>query len=164
MAKSKYFGYTLRNAGTPYQQWVLNELPISITGIYTGTINTAVTSLDEIPVNSVVINQIGGRINADGSITLPQGIYKIDYSMTVTTSSAGTVSIALKDGATIISQTTGYTTGAVGSTPTTSLIGTGVVKLCSCNNTVSLVNTSESSITPILSGTETVRIIITRIV
>lgn len=48
MAKSKFFGYVLRNAGTPCQQWVLNELPVS-----TFTAFTSLTTV-EVPVGGVI--------------------------------------------------------------------------------------------------------------
>ena len=45
--KSKYFGYTLRGAGTPYQQWILSELPVSSTGIYSTTATSESTLTDQ---------------------------------------------------------------------------------------------------------------------
>ena len=76
--KSKYFGYTLRGAGTPYQQWILSELPISTNGVYTTATTSEITAAAKIPLQSIVLNQVGGKVNSDGSITLPQGLYKVE--------------------------------------------------------------------------------------
>lgn len=80
MAKSKFFGYVLRNAGTPCQQWVLNEIPTTVTSVFTSTTTSSVAINGIIPVSSVVINQIGGKVNSDGSFSLPCGLYKISFS------------------------------------------------------------------------------------
>ena len=102
MAKSKFFGYVLRNAGTPCQQWVLNEIPTTVTSVFTST-----------TTSSVVINQIGGKVNSDGSFSLPCGLYKISFSTDVSTTTAGRVIVTLKAGSTTLF-TTDLTTAADG--------------------------------------------------
>lgn len=95
MAKSKFFGYVLRNAGTPCQQWVLNEIPTTVTSVFTST----------------------------------------------TTSSV-----------------------AINGTNSGSVIGDTVIRSSGCGINFAIVNSSTTNITPVMAGTESVRVIITKIV
>lgn len=165
MAKSKFFGYVLRNAGTPCQQWVLNEIPTTVTSVFTSTTTSSVAINGIIPVSSVVINQIGGKVNSDGSFSLPCGLYKISFSTDVSTTTAGRVIVTLKAGSTTLF-TTDLTTAAngVNGTNSGSVIGDTVIRSSGCGINFAIVNSSTTNITPVMAGTESVRVIITKIV
>ena len=160
--KSKYFGYTLRGAGTPYQQWILSELPISTNGVYTTATTSEITAAAKIPLQSIVLNQVGGKVNSDGSITLPQGLYKVEYSGVLSTAAAGPVKIDLMSGSTVVSEVQGYTSTSASGAFTTTISEVGVVKGCGCLN-LSVVNSSAVSVTPIAVGDSSFEVIVTRL-
>lgn len=165
--KSKYYGYTLRGAGTPYQQWIISELPISASGIYTSNSTTEVAVAANIPIQSIVLNQIGARLNADGSISLPQGIYKIEFSGIISTAAASPVKIDVVSGTTILSEVQANTTANAAGAFTTTLSGTAIVK-CSggCGlggSTISIVNNSAVAVTPVQPGTQSLQVLVTRV-
>lgn len=160
--KSKYFGYTLRGAGTPYQQWILSELPISTNGVYTTATTSEITAAAKIPLQSIVLNQVGGKVNSDGSITLPQGLYKVEYSGVLSTTAAGPVKIDLMSGSTVVSEVQGYTSTSASGAFTTTISGVRVVKGCGCLN-LSVVNSSAVSVTPIAVGDSSFEVIVTRL-
>ena len=161
--KSKYFGYTLRGAGTPYQQWVLSDLPVSVEGVYTSNSTSPIAAASVIPIQTVVFNQLGARIGSDGTICLPQGIYKVEYSGILSTTASSPIKIDLVSGASIISEVQETTATSASGAYTATISGAGVIK--SCGSTVlSIVNNSAVSVTPVSAGTETFRVFITRLV
>lgn len=163
--KSKYFGYTLRGAGTPYQQWILSELPIVASGVYTSSSTTEVAAAGTIPMQCIVLNQVGGRVNANGSISLPQGLYKVEYSGILSTAAASPVKIDLMSGNTAISEVQAYTATNAAGAFTATITGTAIVKSpggC-IGTTLSVVNNSAVSVTPVAVGLETFQIVITRL-
>lgn len=160
--KSKYFGYTLRGAGTPYQQWILSELPISSNGIYTTAVSSEIAAGSKLPMQSIVLNQVGGKINADGSISLPPGLYKIEYTGILSTTAASPVKIDVMLGSTVVSEVQGYTSTSASSTFTDTISGTAIVKGCGCV-TLSVINSSAVSITPITVGESSFKVIVTRL-
>lgn len=164
MSKSKFYGYVLRNAGTPCQQWVLNEIPVSSHTVLTST-STASISIDgTIPASTTMINGAGVRTNTDGSFSLPQGIYHITYSFIAETAAAGEVIVTLSAGPTVV-HTTETTTAADGVDGTISgqIIGDVVVKSQSCSTSWMLKNASTTAMTPVLAGTESIRVVIEKI-
>lgn len=165
--KSKYFGYTLRGAGTPYQQWVISELPITSAGIYTSTSTTEVAAASTIPLQNIVLNQVGGRINADGSISLPQGLYKIEFSGILSTAAASPVKIDLMSGSSPIAevQSSTSTNAATPAQFTTTITGIGIIR-CQGGNlgtTISLVNNSAVGVTPVAIGLQSFQMFVTRV-
>jgi hypothetical protein len=164
MAKSKFFGYVLRNAGTPCQQWVLNELPVSTVTVFTSSTTSSVATSGTIPLSSVTLNQFGGRINSDGSFSLPCGLYKIEFSLIPSTAAAGVAIISLNAGSTTLF-TSEVSTAAdgVNGTISGSIAGDTVIRSTGCNINFALVNSSTVAITPVMAGTESVRVIITKI-
>lgn len=160
--KSKYFGYMLRGAGTPYQQWVLSDLPISVVGAYTTSSTSEIAAASNIPLQSISFNQIGARLNSDGTLYLPQGIYKVEFSGILSTTAAGPVKIDLTSNSTVIAEVQGYTATSASSTFTDTISGSGIVKVCG-SAVLSLINNSATSITPVLAGSDSFRVIITRI-
>lgn len=164
MSKSKFFGYVLRNAGTPYQQWVLNEIPVSTNTVLTST-STAEISVDgTVPASSILVNCAGVRTNTDGSFSLPSGLYRITYSFIAETTAAGEVIITLNAGPTVVHTTEVATTAdGVDGTISGQIIGDTVVKSMGCGTSWMIKNASTTSITPVLAGTESIRVIITKI-
>lgn len=163
--KSKYFGYTLRGAGTPYQQWILSELPVSSTGIYSTTATSEISAGNKIPLQGIVLNQIGGKINTDGSISLPPGLYKVEYSGILSTAAASPLKIDVMLGSTVVSEVQGYTSTSAASTFTDSISGVAIVKSQGCGGciNVSVVNSSAVNVTPILVGESSFKVIVTRL-
>ena len=164
MSKSKFFGYVLRNAGTPCQQWVLNEIPVSTNTVLTST-STAEISVDgTVPASSILVNCAGVRTNTDGSFSLPSGLYRITYSFIAETTAAGEVIITLNAGPTVVHTTEVATTAdGVDGTISGQIIGDTVVKSMGCGTSWMIKNASTTSITPVLAGTESIRVIITKI-
>lgn len=160
--KSKYFGYTLRGAGTPYQQWVLSDLPVTASGTYTTTSTSVVAVAGKIPLQTIVFNQTGARVNSDGSICLPQGIYEISYSGILSTAAAGPIKIDLTSGSTVVSEYQGNTAASASGAFTNTVAGQGVLRVCGSTN-ISVVNNSAVAVTPVLAGSESFRVIITRL-
>lgn len=173
MAKSKFFGYVLRNAGTPCQQWVLNELPVSTFTAFTSLTTVEVPVGGVIPLSSVTINQFGGRINSDGSFSLPCGLYHINYNFIVSTTAAEKVIVSLNNGATTVNQSVTQTSQATQpaqaarlvdpSEFTGEIMGDTVIRSTGCGNNFTLINSSAVAITPVITGTESVRVTITKI-
>lgn len=163
--KSKYFGYTLRGAGTPYQQWILSELPVSSNSIYTTTTTSEISAGSNIPIQGMTLNQVGGRINTDGTISLPPGMYKIEYTGIFSTTAASPVKIDVTTGATVVSEVQGYTSTSATGAFTDTISGMSVVKSQGCGSgiTLSVVNSSAVSITPILVGESSFRLMVTRL-
>lgn len=164
MSKSKFFGYVLRNAGTPCQQWVLNEIPVSTNTVLTST-STAEISVDgTVPASSILVNCAGVRTNTDGSFSLPSGLYRITYSFIAETDAAGEVIITLNAGPTVVHTTEVATTAnGVDGTISGQIIGDTVVKSTGCGSSWMIKNESTTPITPVLAGTESIRVIITKI-
>ena len=164
MSKSKFFGYVLRNAGTPCQQWVLNEIPVSTNTVLTST-STAEISVDgTVPASSILVNCAGVRTNTDGSFSLPSGLYRITYSFIAETDAAGEVIITLNAGPTVVHTTEVATTAnGVDGTISGQIIGDTVVKSTGCGSSWMIKNASTTAITPVLAGTESIRVIITKI-
>lgn len=160
--KSKYFGYTLRGAGTPYQQWILSDLPISVEGVYTTSSSSDVATGSKIPVQTIAFNQIGARVNADGTICLPQGVYKVEYSGILSTAAARSVKIDLMSGSTVISEFQGNTETTATGEFTTTVSGSGLVKTCGPAS-ISVVNNSSVTVNPVPVGGESFRVFITRL-
>lgn len=164
MSKSKFFGYVLRNAGTPCQQWVLNEIPVSTNTVLTSTSTSEISVDGTIPASSILVNCAGVRTNTDGSFSLPCGLYRITYSFLAETDAAGEVIVTLNAGATTVHTTEVATTAnGVDGTISGQIIGDTVVKSQGCGTSWMLKNASTTSITPVLAGTETIRVIITKI-
>ena len=163
MSKSKFFGYVLRNAGTPCQQWVLNEIPVSTNTVLTST-STAEISVDgTVPASSILVNCAGVRTNTDGSFSLPSGLYRITYSFIAETDAAEVI-ITLNAGPTVVHTTEVATTAnGVDGTISGQIIGDTVVKSTGCGSSWMIKNASTTSITPVLAGTESIRVIITKI-
>lgn len=160
--KSKYFGYTLRGAGTPYQQWVLSDLPITVEGVYTSTSTNAVPVASKIPIQTISFNQLGARVGADGTICLPQGVYKVEYSGILSTAAAGAIKIDLVSGGSVISEVQEVTSANGDGAFTSTISGTGIIKACGTTS-ISIVNNSTVAVTPVVAGTETFRVFITRL-
>jgi hypothetical protein len=163
--KSKYFGYTLRGAGTPYQQWILSELPVTSNGIYATTTTSEISAGSKIPMQGMALNQIGGKINADGSISLPPGLYKVEYTGILSTTAASPLKIDVMLGSNVVSEVQGYTSTMSSSLFTDTISGTAIVKGQGCGGclTLSVVNSSAVSVTPILVGESSFKVIVTRL-
>ena len=160
--KSKYFGYTLRGAGTPYQQWVLSDLPVSVEGVYTSSSTESVPVGSKIPVQTISFNQLGARVGADGTICLPQGVYKVEYSGILSTTTSSPIKIDLVSGTSIVSEVQTNTATSASGAFTATIAGFGVVKTCG-STSISIVNNSGAAVTPVAAGTETFRVFITRL-
>ena len=164
MSKSKFFGYVLRNAGTPCQQWVLNEIPVSTNTVLTSTSTSEISVDGTIPASSILVNCAGVRTNTDGSFSLPSGLYRVTYSFIAETAAAGEVIVTLNAGATTVHTTEVATVAdGVDGTISAQVIGDTVVKSTGCSVSWMLKNASTTSITPVLAGTESIRVIITKI-
>lgn len=164
MSKSKFFGYVLRNAGTPCQQWVLNEIPVSTNTVLTSTSTSEISVDGTVPASSILVNCAGVRTNTDGSFSLPSGLYRITYSFIAETTAAGEVIITLNAGPTVVHTTEVATTAdGVDGTISGQIIGDTVVKSTGCGTSWMIKNASTTSITPVLAGTESIRVIITKI-
>lgn len=163
--KSKYFGYTLSGAGTPYQQWILSELPITSSGIYTTTTTSEISAGSKLPIQGMTLNQVGGKINTDGSISLPPGLYKIEYSGILSTTAASPVKIDILSGATVVSEVQGYTSTSATGAFTDTISGMAIVKNQCCGGgiNISVVNSSAVSITPILVDSDSFNLVVTRL-
>lgn len=160
--KSKYFGYTLRGAGTPYQQWVISDIPVSVEGAYTSTSTAVIPVASKVPVQTISFNQIGARVGADGTICLPQGVYKVEYSGILSTAAASPIKIDLVSGASIVSEVQTNTAASASGAFTATVAGSGIVKTCG-STSISIVNNSAVAVTPVAAGTETFRVFITRL-
>ena len=164
MSKSKFFGYVLRNAGTSYQQWVLNEIPVSTNTVLTSTSTASISADGTIPASTIMINCAGVRTNTDGSFSLPSGLYRVTYSFIAETDAAGEVIITLNAGATTVHTTEAATVAdGVDGTISGQIIGDTVVKSTGCSTSWMIKNASTTAITPVLAGTESIRVIITKI-
>ena len=163
--KSKYFGYTLRGAGTPYQQWILSELPVSSSGIYTTTTTGEISAGSKLPIQGTILNQVGGKINTDGSISLPSGLYKIEYTGILSTTAASPIKIDIVSGSTVVSEVQGYTSTSASGAFTSTVSGSAIVRNQCCGGCINLsvVNSSAVSITPVLVDSDSFRIVVTRL-
>lgn len=156
--KSVYYGYTLRTPNSPYSQWALSQLPIPVSAMFTSDSVESVAENDVIPITGVSFNQVGGKINSDGTFSLPSGLYKIKFITLVNAAAVDPVSISLKVGTTTVLQSV-----AAGSTEGVTIQGETLINCSGCNVSWSLVNTTAGPITPESMGLYTAQVIIERL-
>lgn len=156
--KSVYYGYTLRTPNSPYSQWALSQLPIPVSAMFTSDSVESVVENDVIPITGVSFNQVGGKINSDGTFSLPSGLYKIKFITLVNAAAVDPVSISLKVGTTTVLQSV-----AAGSTEGVTIQGETLINCSGCNVSWSLVNTTAGPITPKSMGLYTAQVIIERL-
>lgn len=156
--KSVYYGYTLRTPNSPYSQWALSQLPIPVSAMFTSDSTESVVENDVIPITGVSFNQVGGKINSDGTFSLPSGLYKIKFITLVNAAAVDPVSISLKVGTTTILQSV-----SAGSTEGVTIQGETLINCSGCNVSWSLVNTTEGPVTPESMGLYTAQVIIERL-
>lgn len=156
--KSVYYGYTLRTPNSPYSQWALSQLPIPVSAMFTSDSVESVVENDIIPITGVSFNQVGGKINSDGTFSLPSGLYKIKFITLVNAAAVDPVSISLKVGTTTVLQSV-----AAGSTEGVTIQGETLINCSGCNVSWSLVNTTAGPITPESMGLYTAQVIIERL-
>lgn len=159
LTKSTYYGYTLRTPGSAHQQWALSQLPIPVTAMFTSSFTDSVAEGDIIPISGCSLNQVGGRINSDGTFSLPTGMYRIKFITLINGAATDPVSVALKVGTTTVLESV-----AAGSTEAVTIQGETMVNCSGCNVTWSLVNTTAAAVTPELQGLYSAQVIIERIV
>jgi hypothetical protein len=156
--KSVYYGYTLRTPNSPYSQWALSQLPIPVSAMFTSDSVESVVENDVIPITGVSFNQVGGKINSDGTFSLPSGLYKIKFITLVNAAAVDPVSISLKVGTTTVLQSV-----AAGSTEGVTIQGETLINCSGCNVSWSLVNTTAGPVTPESMGLYTAQVIIERL-
>jgi hypothetical protein len=156
--KSVYYGYTLRTPNSPYSQWALSQLPIPVSAMFTSDSTESVVENDVIPITGVSFNQVGGKINSDGTFSLPSGLYKIKFITLVNAAAVDPVSISLKVGTTTVLQSV-----AAGSTEGVTIQGETLINCSGCNVSWSLVNTTAGPVTPESMGLYTAQVIIERL-
>ena len=156
--KSVYYGYTLRTPNSPYSQWALSQLPIPVSAMFTSDSVESVAENDVIPITGVSFNQVGGKINSDGTFSLPSGLYKIKFITLVNAAAVDPVSISLKVGTTTVLQSV-----AAGATEGVTIQGETLINCSGCNVSWSLVNTTAGPITPESMGLYTAQVIIERL-
>ena len=156
--KSVYYGYTLRTPNSPYSQWALSQLPIPVSAMFTSDSVESVVENDVIPITGVSFNQVGGKINSDGTFSLPSGLYKIKFITLVNAAAVDPVSISLKVGTTTVLQSV-----AAGSTEGVTIQGETLINCSGCNVSWSLVNTTAGPITPESMGLYTAQVISERL-
>lgn len=163
--RSKYYGYVLRNQGTTKQQWVLSEIPVHPVTVLGTTSTAEISSGGVVGISYSLVNECSAGIGSTGTFSLPEGLYKISYSLIAETTDASEVIITLSYGGTVVNTTEAMTsTGGTGSTVSAALNGEVVIKSTGCGSSFSLQNASAVSITPVLAGTDTVRVIIEKLV
>ncbi len=157
--KSVYYGYTLRTPNSPYQQWALSQLPIPVTAMFTSTATDEIAVDGIIPITSVSLNQVGGSINTDGTFSLPAGMYRIKFiTLLDSLATSGVMKVSLEAGTTeVLSSSSTITEDAV------TVQGEIILSCSGCNVKWSLVNTSESAVTPQSMGMYSVQVIIDRL-
>lgn len=156
--KSVYYGYTLRTPNSPYSQWALSQLPIPVSAMFTSDSTESVVENGVIPITGVSFNQVGGKINSDGTFSLPSGLYKIKFITLVNAAAVDPVSISLKIGTTTVLQSV-----AAGSTEGVTIQGETLINCSGCNVSWSLVNTTTGPVTPESMGLYTAQVIIERL-
>lgn len=156
--KSVYYGYTLRTPNSPYSQWALSQLPIPVSAMFTSDSVESVVENGVIPITGVSFNQVGGKINSDGTFSLPSGLYKIKFITLVNAAAVDPVSISLKIGTTTVLQSV-----AAGSTEGVTIQGETLINCSGCNVSWSLVNTTAGPVTPESMGLYTAQVIIERL-
>lgn len=156
--KSVYYGYTLRTPNSPYSQWALSQIPVPVSAMFTSDSVESVVENGIIPITGVSFNQVGGKINSDGTFSLPSGLYKIKFITLVNAAAVDPVSISLKVGTTTVLQSV-----AAGSTEGVTIQGETLINCSGCNVSWSLVNTTAGPITPESMGLYTAQVIIERL-
>ena len=159
LTKSIYYGYTLRTPNSPHSQWALSQLPIPVTAMFTSTFTNSVAQGDIIPISGCSLNQVGGKINSDGTFSLPTGLYRIKFIALINGAATDPVSVALEVGSTVVLESV-----AAGSTEAVTIQGETIVNSSGCNVNWSLVNTTAAAVTPELQGLYSAQVIIERIV
>ena len=160
ISKSVYYGYTLRMPNSPQQQWVLSQLPVPVTAMFTSSSTDEVAAEGIIPITGCSFNEVGGKINTDGTFSIPAGMYRIKFQTLVGTSEAtvGIVSISLNAGTTTVLESAATVQGDA-----VTVQGEILLSCSGCNVKWSLVNTSENAVTPTSMGLYTAQVIIERI-
>ena len=157
--KSVYYGYTLRTPNSPFQQWALSQLPIPVSAMFTSTTTDEIAVDDVIPVSSTSLNQVGGKINSDGTFCLPAGMYRIKFiTLLDSLATEGVMKVSLNSGTTEVLESS----AAVAEDPVT-VQGEIILSCSGCNVKWSLVNTSTVAVTPQSMGMYSVQVIIDRL-
>lgn len=158
--KSIYYGYTLRTPNSPYQQWALSQLPIPVTAMFTSTSTEEVAVDGIIPITSTALNQVGGKVNTDGTFSLPSGMYRIKFITSLdSTATTGVIKVSLNAG----SNTVFSSSVAVGNGEPITVSGEIIISCSGCNVQWSLVNSSTVEVTPDLMGMYSAQVIVDRI-
>lgn len=101
------------------------------------------------------------------------GLYHINYNFIASTTAAEKVIVSLNNGATTVNQSVTQTSQATQPAPAARLVdpseftgeimGDTVIRSTGCGNNFTLINSSAVAITPVITGTESVRVTITKI-
>lgn len=156
--KSTYYGYTLRTPNTPYQQWALSQLPIPVSAMFTSNSTEEVAIDDIIPLTGTSLNQIGGKINTDGTFCIPAGLYRIKFITLVNGAATDPISVSLKAGSTTVLESV-----VAGSTEAVTVQGEIILSCSGCNVSWSLSNSTAAAVTPESMGLYTAQVIIERL-
>lgn len=163
---NKFFGHVLRNEGTPFQQWVLAEIPISKVSVITSTSTAPVPVGASIPITNVIYNgcSVDFSILGGNIVLREKGIYRIEFRMNVSTASSGKVELTLNANGNPVAQASSLTV-ATATEVEGELIGEKVLVVTCCSGPVSLslTNTSPTEITPVKVGDESMEIVITKV-
>lgn len=163
---NKYYGHVLRNSGTPFQQWVLSELPIPRVSVIKSSSVSPILAQDPIPLSGILHNELALEITPEREILLSDpGIYKVEYRMNVSTEAAGKVSVTMLTGGQEISRGISQTVEGPTDVITGEIYDFKIVKVTCCTGPVaiSLVNSGATTITPILEGFTSIEMIITKL-
>lgn len=156
--KSTYYGYTLRTPNSPYSQWALSQLPIPVSAMFTSNSTEEVAIDGIIPITGTSLNQIGGKINTDGTFCIPAGLYRIKFITLVNGAATDPISVSLKAGSTTVLESV-----VAGSTEAVTVQGEIILSCSGCNVSWSLSNSTAAAVTPESMGLYTAQVIIERL-
>lgn len=149
MANNHYYGYTLKNQGTPKQHWVFSSLPIT-------DYPKVITSTSTSPV-------LSGNTQFISDINLEPGVYKFEISMIVQSEAAGQFEVDLVKDQQVIGKAIFGTAEDSNGKYTGEATIMAVSKVCPCDTSISLVNNSETTYTPILVNNSSLLMVVTKL-
>lgn len=156
MANNKsnhYYGYVLRNPGTPAQHWVFSQLPINCYHYPTKVITSTTTSPVPVGGTQFITNLCESEI----------GLYKFEVTMIVQSEAAGRFEVDLVKDQQIIGKGIFSTVADATGKFTGEVKITAVSKVCPCDSVVSLVNNSAAEYTPMLVNNSSLLMIIDKL-
>lgn len=160
---NKYFGYIKRNPGTCSQNWVFGEIPVQSVSVVNSTSTASVPVNGVIPTTNVLYNQACCNMISSGYLSLTPGIYRFDVNLVATDAPDEVVKVDLKRNGATVATGIDKVEQLPGGSYQTSISFSTIQRVFDESESWTLTNSSNSEFSPVLYGTSSLQIIITKL-